>query len=78
MISTPAASSARRTDRSLAAVTYARRYALFTLVGIAGEEDLDAPDLAAATIARSGREGNAPHLPHQRVKSDGCCQSSPP
>ncbi len=29
-----------------AALTYARRYALFTLVGIAGEEDLDAPDLA--------------------------------
>ena len=28
-----------------AALTYARRYALFALVGIAGEEDLDAPDL---------------------------------
>src|SRR5262252_7408545 len=28
-----------------AALTYARRYALFTLVGIAGENDLDAPDL---------------------------------
>ena len=27
--------------------TYARRYALFTLVGIAGEDDLDAPDLGA-------------------------------
>ncbi len=26
------------------ALTYARRYALFTLVGIAGEDDLDAPD----------------------------------
>jgi len=31
-----------------AALTYARRYALFTLVGIAGEDDLDAPDLEAA------------------------------
>src|SRR6516164_7151736 len=31
-----------------AALTYARRYALFTLVGIAGEDDLDAPDLPAA------------------------------
>ena len=31
-----------------AALTYARRYALFTLVGIAGEDDLDAPDLCAA------------------------------
>src|SRR5579872_3307351 len=28
-----------------AALTYARRYALFTLVGIAGEDDFDAPDL---------------------------------
>ena len=28
-----------------AALTYARRYALFTLVGIAGEDDLDAPDI---------------------------------
>lgn len=27
-----------------AALTYARRYALFTLVGIAGEDDVDAPD----------------------------------
>src|ERR1019366_7580762 len=26
-----------------AALTYARRYALFTMVGIAGEDDLDAP-----------------------------------
>jgi hypothetical protein len=30
-----------------AALTYARRYALFTLVGIAGEDDLDAPDICA-------------------------------
>jgi hypothetical protein len=29
-----------------AALTYARRYALFTMVGIAGEDDLDAPDIA--------------------------------
>ena len=28
-----------------AALAYAQRYALFTLVGIAGEEDVDAPDL---------------------------------
>ena len=32
-----------------AALTYARRYALFTLVGIAGEDDLDAPDLQTPT-----------------------------
>ena len=30
-----------------AALTYARRYALFTLVGIAAEDDIDAPDLKA-------------------------------
>src|SRR6202040_1562305 len=32
-----------------AALTYARRYALFTLVGIAGEDDLDAPDICMPT-----------------------------
>jgi ERF superfamily len=31
-----------------AALTYARRYTLFALVGIAGEDDLDAPDLGGA------------------------------
>ena len=35
-----------------AALTYARRYALFTLVGIAGEDDLDAPDIAAPVSQR--------------------------
>jgi hypothetical protein len=34
-----------------AALTYARRYGLFTLVGIAGEDDLDAPDPGAGPIA---------------------------
>ena len=34
-------------QRMGAALTYARRYALFTLVGIAGEDDLDAPDIDA-------------------------------
>src|SRR5690348_6015288 len=34
-----------RPHRMGAALTYARRYALFTLVGIAGEDDLDAPGL---------------------------------
>src|SRR5438034_10107447 len=34
-------------QRMGAALTYARRYALFTLVGIAVEDDLDAPDLDA-------------------------------
>src|SRR3954452_11782408 len=35
---------------------YPRRYALFTLVGIAGEDDLDAPDLIG------GLDGNVPQL----------------
>src|SRR5262245_16724954 len=35
-------------QRMGAALTYTRRYALFTLVGIAGEDDLNAPDLCAA------------------------------
>jgi hypothetical protein len=38
-----------------AALTYARRYALFTLVGIAGEDDLDAPDLDATPNTDTGR-----------------------
>jgi hypothetical protein len=38
-----------RPHRMGAALTYARRYALFTLVGIAGEDDLDAPDLVGPT-----------------------------
>jgi hypothetical protein len=38
-------------QRMGAALTYARRYALFTLVGIAGEDDLDAPDLGAVPKA---------------------------
>ena len=37
-----------------AALTYARRYALFTLVGIAGEDDLDAPDLNLRIEPTSG------------------------
>ena len=36
-----------------AALTYARRYALFAMVGIAGEDDLDARDLLAPSEAKS-------------------------
>ena len=39
-----------------AALTYARRYALFTLVGIAGEDDLDAPDLGSPQQQSPGPE----------------------
>ena len=47
-----------------AALTYARRYALFTLVGIAGEDDLDAPDLISPASPRDrspGAEGASGH-----------------
>ena len=47
-----------------AALTYARRYALFTLVGIAGEDDLDAPDLISPASPRdrsSGADGVSGH-----------------
>ena len=39
-----------------AALTYARRYALFALVGIAGEDDLDSPDLVTADPPESPKE----------------------
>jgi ERF superfamily len=48
-------------QRMGAALTYARRYALFTLVGIAGEDDLDAPDLATVPQA----EGELPRVDYQ-------------
>jgi ERF superfamily len=42
-----------------AALTYARRYALFTLVGIAGEDDLDAPDIAGCGPAAGSELGSS-------------------
>ena len=36
-----------------AALTYARRHSLFALVGIAGDDDRDAPDLAGSTLGGS-------------------------
>jgi hypothetical protein len=47
-----------------AALTYARRYALFTLVGIAGEDDLDAPDLQTPT-------GQSIEAPRPRGQGNG-------
>src|SRR5262245_21758871 len=44
-------------QRMGAALTYAWRYALFTLVGIAGEDDLDAPDLTHGAPSPSGLTG---------------------
>ena len=51
-----------------AALTYARRYALFALVGIAGEDDLDAPDLNAPEPADAG--GKKPLL-NGRTRPNG-------
>ena len=62
-----------------AALTYARRYALFTLVGIAGEDDLDAPDLAspspgsdlkrAEPSGKGRRNGNGSPTGHSNGKT---------
>src|SRR5437016_10165766 len=52
-------------QRMGAALTYARRYALFTLVGIAGEDDLDAPDLIgrpSSAGAGNGQQSQAADL----------------
>jgi hypothetical protein len=46
-----------------AALTYARRYALFTLVGIAGEDDLDAPDLPTQGLSPGAQ--TSPPKPEQ-------------
>jgi hypothetical protein len=43
-----------------AALTYARRYALFTMVGIAGEDDLDAPPDAANEQLAARKTGIGP------------------
>jgi hypothetical protein len=50
-----------------AALTYARRYALFTLVGIAGEDDMDAPDLGAPAAKLSQDLG----VSRRRPNGDG-------
>jgi hypothetical protein len=48
-----------------AALTYARRYALFTLVGIAGEDDLDAPEIGGQPAEEIDWSGNR-HDPKHR------------
>jgi ERF superfamily len=59
-----------------AALTYARRYALFTLVGIAGEDDVDAPDLNTPTAATASGP-NEPMPARNRRLNGGLTQSSP-
>src|SRR5262249_54056491 len=55
-------------QRMGAALTYARRYALFTLVGIAGEDDLDAPDIqhGAPSSGPANDAGVEPKNPSRR------------
>jgi ERF superfamily len=53
-----------------AALTYARRYALFALVGIAGEDDLDAPDTLIEPSAATRPERD-PEVQVQRSPSRG-------
>src|SRR5580704_953874 len=82
----------RRHGRSAAdgaALTYARRYALFMLVGIAGEDDLDAPDLlppeqqaSKPSEPKGGSNGrlNGGHLhapQRPAARGNGKVQSSP-
>src|ERR1700689_748960 len=58
-----------------AALTYARRYALFTLVGIAGEDDLDAPDLKPVSGTKAdppnGSAGQALNAPAHPAGASG-------
>jgi ERF superfamily len=58
-------------QRMGAALTYARRYALFTLVGIAGEDDLDAPDLCATPPTTATRTGPASGELRHPLRADG-------
>jgi hypothetical protein len=71
-----------------AALTYARRYALFTLVGIAGEDDLDAPELTApapqsSAVGASGHIGErdrngAPLVPPLPIRRNGKASAGQP
>jgi ERF superfamily len=57
-----------------AALTYARRYALFALVGIAGEDDLDAPDAVSAPPPAESRPNNSA----KDKRDKGILQRRPP
>jgi ERF superfamily len=55
-----------------AALTYARRYSLFTLVGIAGEDDLDAPALPGIHL-----NGGSANLGHAEKMNGNAATSAP-
>jgi len=58
-------------QRMGAALTYARRYALFTLVGIAGEDDLDAPDLGVRPAPAAELPGSSDHRKQANEQAAG-------
>jgi hypothetical protein len=60
-----------------AALTYARRYALFTLVGIAGEDDLDAPDLLDGPHPASAGNGQQGPSPTSKAESNSPASLGP-
>jgi hypothetical protein len=69
-------------QRMGAALTYARRYALFTLVGIAGEDDLDASDLCDGPPSASALGTSVKPTHHQpgvspRTPGNGHARSGP-
>jgi hypothetical protein len=67
-----AATETANPQRMGAALTYARRYALFTLVGIAGEDDLDAPDLGAPSPPGPATQSAIVRLPRSgRTSGNG-------
>ena len=65
-----------RSDQTLpqhrmgAALTYARRYSLFSLVGIAGEDDIDAPELPAVALDPVVPKASASGKPVRRATSN--------
>ena len=65
----PVCAVSETAHRRGAALTYARRYALFTLVGIAGEDDLDAPDLPMNQTSGSEKLGE-----HENGRLNGAQQ----
>jgi hypothetical protein len=65
-----------QSHRMGAALTYARRYALFTLVGIAGEDDLDAPDLLTPKVSAAHAGRGKSRGPVRRRNGSGSMNSS--
>jgi hypothetical protein len=62
-----------------AALSYARRYALFALVGIAGEDDLDAPDLLAPSAPATHPAGDTDlSAPIRRKPANGSIPKARP